>query len=231
MPVAAAPMDGTEPASREDPMSAATRTTPPPRTAPGRRRAGTPSPRGRRSSSRLAFSQASSTRSQATPVWPGRRRPLTTTAGAPRHLRQRQELIIRGSNGGGLNCPDRTPPGIAVPATRRPAMARSSLTLDGLAPAHGLPYPAAGNGQELIIAARTAALLHGHPVPGARQRPRRWSERDPPRAVTTKSASHAPAQSNLHGLRPKRRPDRDGASPCPCPTGCRRWSRAPGYSA
>ncbi len=105
MPVAAAPMDGTEPASKEDQMSAATRTTP---ATPEMRRAGVAL-----GALTLAvalvvavgFSQASSTRSQATPVagsapvahdhgWS-----IAGSSGTP----GRPELIIRGSNGGGLN--------------------------------------------------------------------------------------------------------------------------------
>ena len=100
MPVATAPMDGTEPASKEDQMSAATRTTP---ATPDMRRAG----------AALAaltvavglvvavgFSQASSTKSQANPV--AGSAPVVHDHGWSTAAGTGQELIINGSNGGSL---------------------------------------------------------------------------------------------------------------------------------
>jgi hypothetical protein len=105
MPVAAAPMDGTEPASREDPMSAATSTAP---ATQDMRRAG--AALGALALAAVlvvaaAFTQVSSTRSQAAPAagsaatahdhgWS-----TASSSGAAGS----RELIVRGSNGGGIN--------------------------------------------------------------------------------------------------------------------------------
>jgi hypothetical protein len=148
-------MDGTEPASKEDQMSAATRTTP---ATPDMRRAG----------AALAaltvavglvvavgFSQASSTKSQANPV--AGSAPVVHDHGWSTAAGTGQELIINGSNGGSLRYT-----GIPYPAAGK----GQELTING---STGFSVPAAGTGQELIINGSTGGSLRytGIPYPAA----------------------------------------------------------------
>ncbi len=135
-----APNDGTEPASKEDQMSAATRTAP---ASPDMRRAGAALGALTLAAALViaaAFSQASSTKSQAAPA-------AGLAAGAHDHgwstasssdTLGRQELVVSGSKAGGLTYT-------------------------------GIPYPAAGSGQELVIRGTNGGGLKftGIPNPAA----------------------------------------------------------------